>query len=137
MGTYALSSGYYDAYYSKALRARALIAQEFARIFESVDVLMLPTAPSAAFKLGDKASDPLSMYLTDVDTVTVNLAGLPGISVPFGYEDSSGAYSIMSGLPVGVQFIAPTLEDARLLTVSAALERATDAMFLKSVHSSS
>jgi aspartyl-tRNA(Asn)/glutamyl-tRNA(Gln) amidotransferase subunit A len=137
MGTYALSSGYYDAYYSRALRARALIAQEFARIFENVDVLMLPTAPSAAFKLGDKASDPLSMYLTDVDTVTVNLAGLPGISIPFGFEDSSGAYATSSGLPVGVQFIAPTLEDARLLTVSAALERATSAAFLKSVQSSS
>ncbi len=134
MGTYALSSGYYDAYYSKALRARALIAQEFARIFESVDVLMLPTAPGAAFKLGEKASDPLSMYLTDVDTVTVNLAGLPGISIPFGFEDaSSGSYSSSAGLPVGVQFIAPTLEDARLLTVSAALERVTDGVFLKTV----
>jgi aspartyl-tRNA(Asn)/glutamyl-tRNA(Gln) amidotransferase subunit A len=130
MGTYALSSGYYDAYYSKALRARALIAQEFARMFETLDVLMLPTAPSAAFKLGAKA-DPLSMYLTDVDTVTVNLAGLPGISLPFGFEDSNGAYSTADGLPVGVQFIAPTLEDARLVTISAALERATDGAFLK------
>ena len=132
MGTYALSSGYYDAYYSKALRARALIAAEFARIFEGVDALLLPTAPSAAFKLGAKA-DPLSMYLTDVDTVTVNLAGLPAISLPFGFEDESGAHSSSAGLPIGVQFIAPLLEDARLVTLSAALERATGAAFLKTV----
>jgi aspartyl-tRNA(Asn)/glutamyl-tRNA(Gln) amidotransferase subunit A len=130
MGTYALSSGYYDAYYSKALKARALIAAEFATVFAGVDALLLPTAPSAAFKLGDKA-DALSMYLTDVDTVTVNLAGLPAISVPFGYEDANGNYSSSAGLPVGVQFIAPTLEDARLVTISAALERATGAAFLK------
>jgi aspartyl-tRNA(Asn)/glutamyl-tRNA(Gln) amidotransferase subunit A len=132
MGTYALSSGYYDAYYSKALKARALIAAEFARVFEGVDALLLPTAPSAAFKLGEKG-DALSMYLTDVDTVTVNLAGLPAISVPFGFEDAGGAYSSSAGLPVGVQFIAPTLEDARLVALSAALERATDAAFLKTV----
>ncbi len=130
MGTYALSSGYYDAYYSKALRARALIAREFARAFESVDVLLMPTAPTAAFKLGEKSDDPVSMYLTDVDTVTVNLAGLPGISVPFGFEDASGAYSTSSGLPVGVQFIAPALSDERLITLADALERATNTAFV-------
>jgi aspartyl-tRNA(Asn)/glutamyl-tRNA(Gln) amidotransferase subunit A len=134
MGTYALSSGYYDAYYSKALRARALIAQEFAKVFEGVDALMLPTAPSPAFKIGAKA-DPLEMYLMDVDTVTVNLAGLPAISVPFGYEEN-GQYSDSSGLPIGVQFIAPTLEDARLVTLAANLERHTSGAFLKPVQDS-
>jgi aspartyl-tRNA(Asn)/glutamyl-tRNA(Gln) amidotransferase subunit A len=132
MGTYALSSGYFDAFYSKALKARARIAQEFAQVFENVDLLMLPTAPTPAFKIGEKSDDPMSMYLTDVDTVTVNLAGLPAISIPFGYEASNGQYSSDSGLPIGVQFIAPTLMDERLITVSHALERATSAIFLKS-----
>jgi aspartyl-tRNA(Asn)/glutamyl-tRNA(Gln) amidotransferase subunit A len=135
MGTYALSSGYYDAYYSKALRARTLIAREFARAFESVDVLLMPTAPSAAFKIGEKSDDPVAMYLTDVDTVAVNLAGLPAISVPFGFEDSSGAYHPSQGLPIGVQFIAPALCDERLMTVTHALEQATDARFLKTANS--
>jgi aspartyl-tRNA(Asn)/glutamyl-tRNA(Gln) amidotransferase subunit A len=131
MGTYALSSGYYDAFYSKALRARAMIATDFARVFAGVDALLMPTAPSTAFELGAKA-DPLEMYLTDVDTVAVNLAGLPAISIPFGYEDN-GAFSTVNGLPIGVQFIAPTLEDARLLSISAALEQHTNAAFLKPV----
>jgi aspartyl-tRNA(Asn)/glutamyl-tRNA(Gln) amidotransferase subunit A len=135
MGTYALSSGYYDAYYSKALKARTLIAREFARAFENVDVLLMPTAPSAAFKIGEKSDDPVSMYLTDVDTVAVNLAGLPAISVPFGFEDSSGAYNPTQGLPVGVQFIAPALQDERLIAVTHALEQATNAMFLKIANS--
>ena len=131
MGTYALSSGYYDAFYSKALRARAMIAADFARVFAGVDALLMPTAPSAAFELGAKA-DPLEMYLTDVDTVAVNLAGLPAISIPFGYEDN-GVFSTVAGLPIGVQFIAPTLEDARLISISAALEQYTSAAFLKPV----
>jgi aspartyl-tRNA(Asn)/glutamyl-tRNA(Gln) amidotransferase subunit A len=131
MGTYALSSGYFDAFYSKALKARAGIAQEFAKVFETTDLLMLPTAPTPAFKIGEKSADPMSMYLTDVDTVTVNLAGLPAISIPFGYEDQAGHYSQTPGLPIGVQFIAPTLQDERLLTVSQALERATSAHFLR------
>jgi aspartyl-tRNA(Asn)/glutamyl-tRNA(Gln) amidotransferase subunit A len=92
---------------------------------------MLPTAPTPAFKIGEKSDDPMSMYLTDVDTVTVNLAGLPAISIPFGYETSNGQYSSDSGLPIGVQFIAPTLMDERLITVSHSLERATSANFLK------
>jgi aspartyl-tRNA(Asn)/glutamyl-tRNA(Gln) amidotransferase subunit A len=131
MGTYALSSGYYDAYYSRALKARALIAREFAKAFENLDVLLMPTAPSAAFKIGEKSDDPVSMYLTDVDTVAVNLAGLPAISIPFGFEDSSGAYHPDHGLPVGVQFIAPALTDERLITVTHALERVTKAKFMK------
>jgi aspartyl-tRNA(Asn)/glutamyl-tRNA(Gln) amidotransferase subunit A len=129
MGTYALSSGYYDAYYSKALRARAMIAEQFAKAFLGVDALLLPTAPSPAFDLGAKAN-PLEMYLTDVDTVAVNLAGLPAISIPFGYEQD-GSYSTSSGLPVGVQLIAPALHDAKLLTLCAALERHSEAVFLQ------
>ncbi len=131
MGTYALSSGYYDAFYSKALRARAMIAADFARVFAGVEALLMPTAPSTAFELGAKV-DPLEMYLTDVDTVAVNLAGLPAISIPFGYEDN-GVFSTVGGLPTGVQFIAPTLEDARLISISAALEQYTSAAFLKPV----
>ncbi len=131
MGTYALSSGYYDAFYSKALRARAMIAADFARVFAEVDALLMPTAPSPAFLLGAKA-DPLEMYLTDVDTVAVNLAGLPAISIPFGFEQN-GQFSTSAGLPIGVQFIAPTLEDARLLTISAQLEQFTVGAFLKPV----
>jgi aspartyl-tRNA(Asn)/glutamyl-tRNA(Gln) amidotransferase subunit A len=129
MGTYALSSGYFEAYYSKALRARAMIARQFAQAFVGVDALLLPTAPSPAFALGAKAN-PLEMYLTDVDTVAVNLAGLPAISIPFGFEEN-GSYSTSSGLPVGIQLIAPTLHDAKLLSLSAALERHTDAAFLQ------
>ncbi len=131
MGTYALSSGYYDAYYSKALKARTLIAREFTKAFESVDVLLMPTAPSTAFKIGEKSNDPVAMYLSDVDTVAVNLAGLPAISIPFGFEDSSGAYNQTTGLPVGVQLIAPALQDERLITVTYALEQATNAMFMR------
>ena len=131
MGTYALSSGYYDAFYSKALRARAMIAADFAKAFSSLDALLMPTAPSVAFELGAKA-DPLEMYLTDVDTVAVNLAGLPAISIPFGYEQN-GVFSTLGGLPIGLQLIAPILEDARLITLSAALERHTNAAFLQPV----
>ena len=131
MGTYALSSGYYDAFYSKALRARAMIAADFAKVFSSLDALLMPTAPSVAFELGAKA-DPLEMYLTDVDTVAVNLAGLPAISIPFGYEQN-GVFSTLGGLPIGLQLIAPILEDARLITLSAALERHTNAAFLQPV----
>ncbi len=131
MGTYALSSGYYDAYYSKSLKARALISRQFSSAFENVDVLLLPTAPSAAFRIGEKTDDPVSMYLTDVDTVTVNLAGLPGISLPFGFEDAHGAYSSTAGLPVGVQFIAPALADERLISLADALERVTNGGFLR------
>ncbi len=135
MGTYALSKGYYDAYYSKALTVRALIAQDFARVFENVDVLMLPTAPTPAFQLGEKTNDPMGMYLSDIDTVTVNLAGLPGLSLPFGFDDA-GQYSQSRGLPVGVQFVAPAMQDERLLTVARALEQASDASFFKAAQSS-
>ena len=115
LGTYALSSGYYDAYYLKALKTRALIKQDFDRVFEQFDVLACPTAPTVAFPLGAK-EDPLSMYMTDVCTIPVNLAGLPGISVPCGFVD---------GLPVGLQLIGRPFEEGVLLQVAYAYEQST------------
>jgi aspartyl-tRNA(Asn)/glutamyl-tRNA(Gln) amidotransferase subunit A len=115
LGTYALSSGYYDAYYRQAQKVRTLIAEEFDRAFEKVDALVCPTSPIVAFPKGAK-SDPLSMYLCDVLTLPVNLAGLPGISVPCGLSE---------GLPVGLQVIGPRLQDARVLRVARAYEQAT------------
>ena len=117
MGTYALSSGYYDAYYSKAMRARQLIARDFDRAFESFDVLVTPTSPFPAFRLGERSHDPLAMYAADVDTVAVSLAGVPALSLPMGFEEVDG-----QALPVGIQLIAPALADGRLLTLAAALE---------------
>jgi aspartyl-tRNA(Asn)/glutamyl-tRNA(Gln) amidotransferase subunit A len=115
LGTYALSSGYYDAYYRQAQKVRTLIAEEFDRAFETVDALVCPTSPIVAFPKGDK-SDPLSMYLCDVLTLPVNLAGLPGISIPCGLSE---------GMPVGLQVIGPRLQDARVLRVANSYERAT------------
>jgi aspartyl-tRNA(Asn)/glutamyl-tRNA(Gln) amidotransferase subunit A len=116
LGTYALSSGYYDAYYRKAQKVRTVIADEFTRVFQDVDALVCPTSPSVAFTMGER-EDPLSMYMCDVVTLPVNLAGLPGISVPCGFID---------GLPVGLQVIAPRFEDARVFRVAHAYEQATD-----------
>ncbi|MFD1730102.1 amidase family protein [Deinococcus malanensis] len=118
IGTYALSSGYYDAYYSKAMKVRRLIAQEFSRAFQDFDVLVTPTSPFPAFRRGEKTSDPLAMYAADVDTVAVNLAGLPAMSVPAGFELAEGGVR----LPVGVQFIAPALKDELLVRLAGALE---------------
>lgn len=117
IGTYALSSGYYDAYYKKASQVRALIIKEFDQVFENVDVLMGPVCPTPAFKIGEKASDPLAMYLSDVYTVTVNLAGLSGISIPAGFS---------LGLPVGLQIIGPQGSDERILDVAEEYERETE-----------
>jgi aspartyl-tRNA(Asn)/glutamyl-tRNA(Gln) amidotransferase subunit A len=114
LGTYALSAGYYDAYYGKALKVRRLIAQDFARAYEEADVLLTPTAPSVAFPFGDKTDNPLAMYLCDTYTIPSNLAGHPGISVPFGTGEA--------GLPVGVQVLAPALGEAVMFRVAAALE---------------
>ena len=116
LGTYALSAGYYDAFYGKALRARTLMLQEFAAVYEDVDVLLCPTAPTTAFELGAKTADPLLMYLNDVCTIPSNLTGHPAISVPFGRGDD--------GLPVGVQVMGPALSERLILGVAAALERA-------------
>ena len=118
MGTYVLSAGYYDAYYLKAQKVRTLIARDFATAFADVDVLLTPTAPSAAFGIGEKTDDPLSMYLNDVFTVTVNLAGLPGISVPAGLS--------AEGLPLGLQLIGRTFDEETLLRAAHAVEQAAD-----------
>jgi aspartyl-tRNA(Asn)/glutamyl-tRNA(Gln) amidotransferase subunit A len=117
IGTYALSSGYYDAYYGQAQKIRTLIIEDFNRAFEQADVLVSPTAPSTAFPIGEKADDPLAMYLNDLATIPANLAGVPGVSLPSGTAPEDG-------LPTGVQFLAPVLEDARLYRVGAALEAA-------------
>ncbi|MBD8534825.1 Asp-tRNA(Asn)/Glu-tRNA(Gln) amidotransferase subunit GatA [Plantibacter sp. CFBP 13570] len=115
LGTYALSAGYYDAYYGSAQKVRTLIQRDFAAAFDQVDVLVSPSAPTTAFKLGERIDDPLAMYLNDVTTIPANLAGVPGISVPIGLAPEDG-------LPVGIQFMAPAREDARLYRVGAALE---------------
>ncbi|WP_334143913.1 Asp-tRNA(Asn)/Glu-tRNA(Gln) amidotransferase subunit GatA [Rhabdothermincola sp.] len=118
LGTYALSAGYYDAYYGKALRVRTLIGRDFAAAYERYDLLLSPTSPTTAFPLGDKTADPLSMYLSDVCTIPSNLAGHPAVSVPFG----TGA----DGLPVGVQLLAPALHEATLFRAAAVLELARE-----------
>ena len=115
LGTYALSAGYYDAYYGSAQKVRTLIQRDFDEAFAQVDVIATPSAPTTAFRLGEKIDDPLQMYLNDVTTIPVNLAGVPGISIPSGLAEEDG-------LPVGIQFIAPAREDARLYRVGAALE---------------
>ncbi|WP_044494022.1 Asp-tRNA(Asn)/Glu-tRNA(Gln) amidotransferase subunit GatA [Nesterenkonia massiliensis] len=114
LGTYALSAGYYDAYYGSAQKIRTLIQRDFDAAFEKADVLISPTAPTVAFPLGEKLDDPLAMYLNDVATIPANLAGVPGISVPGGLSE---------GLPVGIQFLAPIREDARIYRAGAALEK--------------
>ncbi|GEL95534.1 Asp-tRNA(Asn)/Glu-tRNA(Gln) amidotransferase subunit GatA [Cellulomonas composti] len=114
LGTYALSAGYYDAYYGSAQKVRTLIQRDFAAAFEQADVLVSPTAPTTAFKLGEKLDDPLAMYLNDVATIPANLAGVPGLSLPSGLSDD--------GLPAGFQVLAPAKADDRLYRVGAALE---------------
>ena len=116
LGTFALSAGYYDAFYGKALRVRTLMLREFAAAYEDVDVLLCPTAPTTAFALGAKTADPLLMYLNDVCTIPSNLTGHPAISVPFGRGDD--------GLPVGVQIMGPALSERLIFRAAAALERA-------------
>jgi aspartyl-tRNA(Asn)/glutamyl-tRNA(Gln) amidotransferase subunit A len=116
LGTYALSSGSYDKYYGAALKVRTLIQRDFEAAFAKADVLVSPTAPTTAFKLGEKLEDPLAMYLNDIATIPANLAGIPGMSVPNGLAEEDG-------LPVGIQLLAPAREDARLYQVGAALEK--------------
>jgi aspartyl-tRNA(Asn)/glutamyl-tRNA(Gln) amidotransferase subunit A len=115
LGTYALSSGYFDAYYGKAQKVRTLISRDFAAAFEQADVLVSPTAPTTAFRLGEKLDDPVAMYLNDLATIPANLSGVPGISVPSGLAAEDG-------LPTGVQVLAPALADDRVYRVGAALE---------------
>jgi len=117
IGTYVLSAGYYDAYYLKAQQIRRLIANDFTEAFKQCDIIMGPTAPSTAFKAGEKADDPVSMYLQDIYTIAVNLAGLPGMSIPAGFVD---------GLPTGIQIIGNYFDEARMLDVGHAYQQATD-----------
>jgi aspartyl-tRNA(Asn)/glutamyl-tRNA(Gln) amidotransferase subunit A len=116
IGTYVLSAGYYDAYYIKAQRVRTLIADDFRKVFEDVDVLLTPTAPSAAFAIGEKMDDPVAMYLNDVFTVPASMAGLPAISVPAGLDSG--------GLPLGLHLIAKPFDEETLLRAAQSLEDA-------------
>ncbi|MBF2077065.1 MAG: Asp-tRNA(Asn)/Glu-tRNA(Gln) amidotransferase subunit GatA [Synechococcales cyanobacterium T60_A2020_003] len=118
VGTYALSAGYYDAYYLKAQKVRTLIKQDFEKAFADVDVLVCPTSPTTAFKAGDNADDPLAMYLNDLMTIPVNLAGLPGLSLPCGFDSQ--------GLPIGLQIIGNVLQEEKVFQVAYAYEQATD-----------
>jgi aspartyl-tRNA(Asn)/glutamyl-tRNA(Gln) amidotransferase subunit A len=114
LGTYALSAGYYDAFYGKALKVRTLMLREFAAAYAEVDLLLCPTAPTTAFDLGAKTADPLTMYLNDVCTVPSNLTGHPAITVPFGVGDD--------GLPIGMQLLAPAQQEVRMVQAAAVLE---------------
>ncbi|MBM4312831.1 MAG: Asp-tRNA(Asn)/Glu-tRNA(Gln) amidotransferase subunit GatA [Deltaproteobacteria bacterium] len=114
IGTYALSSGYYDAYYRKASQVRALIKRDFERAFAECDCILTPTSPTPAFKVGEKTDDPMQMYLSDIFTISANLAGIPGMSVPCGYTTS--------GLPIGVQFLAGHFQEGRLIQIASAYE---------------
>jgi aspartyl-tRNA(Asn)/glutamyl-tRNA(Gln) amidotransferase subunit A len=116
LGTYALSAGYYDAYYLKAQRVRTLLARDFEEAFKKVDAIVTPTSPTAAFKLGEKMDDPLSMYLADIFTVTADLAGIPGISVPCGETKEN--------LPVGLQILGKHFDEATILRIAHAYEQA-------------
>lgn len=117
IGTYALSAGYYDAYYLKAQQCRRLISNDFKEAFKEVDVIMGPTAPTTAFKLGDRTDDPVAMYLADIYTISTNLAGLPGMSIPAGFVE---------GLPIGLQLIGNFFEEAKLLNIAHKYQKVTD-----------
>ena len=118
LGTYALSAGYYDAYYLKAQKVRNLIRQDFLNAFQDCDVIATPTAPTTAFEIGEKTADPLTMYLSDIFTIAVNLAGLPGLSVPCGFDDK--------GLPISLQLIGQAFGEEALLQTGYAYEQATE-----------
>jgi len=118
IGTYVLSHGYYDAYYLKAQKIRRLIARDFTEAFKACDVIMGPSSPCVAYDLGEKASDPVQMYLDDIYTVPINLAGLPGMSIPCGFGNK--------GLPVGLQIVGNYFEEARMLAAAHAFQRTTD-----------
>ena len=115
LGTYALSSGYYDAYYKKAQQIRRLIKNDFDKAFEKVDVLVCPTCPVTAFKIGEKADDPLSMYLMDIGTISANLCGIPGMSIPCGYDSDN--------MPIGLQILAPVLKEETMFNAAYSFEQ--------------
>ena len=118
LGTYALSKGYYDAYYLKAMKVRRLIRQDYDQAFQNVDILLGPVTASPAFRFGEKTDDPLAMYLEDLYTVTANLAGIAGISIPCGFTSKS--------LPIGLQLQAPPFQEERLLRAAHMFQQATD-----------
>jgi aspartyl-tRNA(Asn)/glutamyl-tRNA(Gln) amidotransferase subunit A len=118
LGTYALSSGYYDAYYLKALKVRNLIRNDFTSVFEKCDCIMMPVSPTTAFKIGEKVDDPLKMYLSDVYTIAANLAGVPAISIPCGFDEKE--------LPIGLQILAPAFAEDKLLRIAGMFEKQTD-----------
>jgi aspartyl-tRNA(Asn)/glutamyl-tRNA(Gln) amidotransferase subunit A len=118
LGTYALSSGYYDAYYLKALKVRNLIRSDFTKAFERCDCIMMPVSPTTAFKIGEKVDDPLKMYLSDIYTIAVNLAGIPGISIPCGFDSDN--------LPIGLQILSPAFSEGKLLRIARMFEKETD-----------
>jgi aspartyl-tRNA(Asn)/glutamyl-tRNA(Gln) amidotransferase subunit A len=118
IGTYVLSHGYYDAYYIQAQRVRRLIARDFAEVFKRCDVIMGPTSPTTAFGIGDKMSDPVQMYLNDIYTIPANLAGLPGLSIPCGFDGK--------GLPVGLQIVGNYFAEAKMLGIAHQFQQATD-----------
>ncbi|MBA7683003.1 Glutamyl-tRNA(Gln) amidotransferase subunit A [subsurface metagenome] len=118
LGTYVLSSGYYDAYYLKALKVRNLIRDDFTKAFEKCDCIMMPVSPTTAFKIGEKINDPLQMYLSDIYTIAANLAGIPGISIPCGFDEK--------GLPVGLQIFSPAFSEDKLLRIARMFEAQTD-----------
>jgi aspartyl-tRNA(Asn)/glutamyl-tRNA(Gln) amidotransferase subunit A len=125
LGTYVLSAGYYDAFYLKAQQVRTLLGQDYARALESVHIVAMPTTPTPPFKLGEKTDDPLQMYLEDIFTVSVNLAGLPGISIPCGFVERTHAGG-SDRLPLGFQLIGRMFDEATLLRVADAYQRATN-----------
>ena len=116
LGTFVLSSGYYDAYYLKAQKVRTLIKQDFEKAFEKVDVIISPTSPTPPFRIGEKSNDPLAMYLSDIFTITLNLAGLPGISIPCGKNSEN--------MPIGMQLMTNHFQEALLLSVAHQFEKA-------------
>jgi aspartyl-tRNA(Asn)/glutamyl-tRNA(Gln) amidotransferase subunit A len=118
LGTYVLSAGYYDAYYLKAQKVRALVKKDFDDVFQRFDAIVTPTAPTTAFKIGEKTQDPLQMYLSDVYTISVNLAGLPALSLPCGFD--------AQGLPIGMQLIGSPFNEATILNLAYAYEQSTE-----------
>jgi aspartyl-tRNA(Asn)/glutamyl-tRNA(Gln) amidotransferase subunit A len=118
LGTYALSAGYYDAYYLKGLKLRTLVRRDFEAAFTDADIVVTPTAPTTAFRLGERTADPLQMYLSDIFTISANLAGLPALSLPCGFDDQ--------GLPIGIQLIGRPFEEDRILAAAHAYEQAHD-----------
>ena len=118
LGTYALSAGYYDAYYGKASQVRTLIRMDFEKAFQQCDVIVTPTAPTPPFKIGEKVADPLQMYLSDIFTIPANLAGIPGVSLPCGFSSND--------LPIGVQILSGHFDEGKALRVSYAYEQNTE-----------